>query len=58
MLALPEILFEEKNKGTWELNGWKPVAKPDAPEEVKQAIDSFVAEADSEEDDGDSMILM
>lgn len=58
MLALPDILFEEKNKGTWEFedDGWKPVAKDNAPQEVKDAISEFVSVAEAEED-GDDIIF-
>lgn len=54
MLALPGILHEDKYKNTWEWDGWKPKAKPDAPQEVKDAIDEWLAE---EETDGDDLIF-
>lgn len=56
MLALPEILFEEKYKDTWEWDGWKPKAKDNAPQEVKDAIEEWVSEAEAEGDD-DSIVL-
>ena len=58
MMALPDILFEEKYKETWEFedDGWKPVAKDNAPQEVKDAIDEFVSTAETEED-GDDLIF-
>lgn len=52
MIALPEILTEKKYENTWEWDGWKPKAKADAPQVVKDAIDTFVSESDSEEDGG------
>lgn len=54
MMALPEILHEEKYKDSWEWDGWKPKAKDDAPQEVKDAIAEFVSEAET---DDDGMIL-
>lgn len=56
MLALPEILTDEKYKDTWEWDDWKPKAKLDAPEEVKSAIQKFVDEAEDEGDD-DTLVL-
>lgn len=58
MMALPDILFEDKYKETWafEDDGWKPVANDNAPQEVKDAIDEFVATAETEED-GDDLIF-
>lgn len=58
MLALPDILFEEQYKDTWEWedDGWKPKAKANAPDAVKAAIDTFISEAE-QEDDGDDFIL-
>ena len=56
MVPLPDILFEEQYDGTWAFDGWKPVAKDNAPQEVKDAIAAWVAEADTEED-GDDIIF-
>lgn len=58
MMALPDILFEDKYKETWEFedDGWKPVPKDNAPQEVKDAIDEFVSTAETEED-GDDLIF-
>lgn len=51
ILALPDILFEEKYKSTWEWDGWKPKAKKDAPPEVKKAIDKWLSEIPDEDDE-------
>ena len=58
MIALPDILFEDKYKNTWgfEDDGWKPVPNDNAPQEVKDAIAEFVATAETEED-GDDLIF-
>lgn len=59
MIALPAILHEEKYKDTWEFedDGWKPVAKDNAPQEIKEAIDEFVRESE-EDGDGDTLIFV
>ena len=44
--GLPEILMDEKYKDTWEWDGWKPKAKPDAPQEVKDAIEEMLSDMD------------
>ena len=38
IIALPDIILKPEYRDAWELDGWKPKAKPDAPEEVKAAI--------------------
>ena len=55
IVALPDILFEEKYKSTWELDGWKPKAKEDAPQEVKDAIDEWISEAADEDDESSDL---
>lgn len=52
MIALPAILTEREYENTWEWDGWKPKAKDDAPQVVKEAIDAFISESETEEDDG------
>lgn len=47
--GLPEILMDEKYKDTWEWDGWKPKAKPDAPQEVKDAIEEMLSDMDTDE---------
>ena len=49
IFALPEILTDKKYKGTWEWDGWKPKAKPDAPQEVKDAIEEMLSDVDEDE---------
>ena len=39
MIALPEFLHQPENKDFWEADGWKPKAKPNAPEKLKRAIE-------------------
>lgn len=61
MVALPAILHKEEYKDTWtfdELEPWKPIAKPDAPKPVKEAIEEWVAELEAEEDDGDVITML
>lgn len=48
--ALPEILTDERYKDTWEWDGWKPKAKPDAPQEVKDAITEMLSDMDEDND--------
>lgn len=56
MVPLPDILFEDKYKNSWEWDGWTPKAKEDAPQEVKDAIAKWKSEAGADED-GDDLIF-
>lgn len=58
MLPLPNILFEKKYKNAWEWDGWKPKAKDDAPQELKDGIAEWLAEAEAEDGDDDSIVLV
>ncbi len=51
MIALPEFLHQPENKDFWEADGWKPKAKPNAPEKLKRAIEKWVAETEEEIND-------
>jgi hypothetical protein len=51
MRALPDILHEEKYKDMWEFEGGKLKAKPEAPQELKDAISAYIAEATPDEDE-------
>lgn len=44
LIALPDIIRRPEYAGTWERDGWKLKAKPDAPEAVKKAIAEWEAE--------------
>lgn len=57
MVSLPAILTEKEYENTWEWDGWKPKAKPEAPKVVKDAIAEWLAEAEDEGDD-DTVIFM
>lgn len=57
MLSLPAILTEKKYENTWEWDGWKPKAKADAPQVVKDAIAEWLPEAEADEGNDDSVIF-
>lgn len=59
MVSLPDILFEEQYKDFWEWDGWKPKAKDNAPQKVKEAIEEWVNEAEPDSDeDSDEVVYM
>ena len=49
--VLPDILFEDQYKDQWEWDGWKPKAKPDAPQALKDALDEWESEIEEAEDE-------
>lgn len=57
MISLPAILTEKQYEDTWEWDGWKPKAKPDAPQVVKDAIEEWMSEVEDDEDSDDTIIL-
>ncbi len=57
MLSLPAILTEKQYEDTWEWDGWKPKAKPDAPQVVKDAIEEWMSEVEDDEDSDDTIIF-
>lgn len=57
MLSLPAILTEKQYEDTWEWDGWKPKAKPDAPQVVKDAIEEWLSEVEDDEDSDDTIIF-
>lgn len=42
-ISLPDALMNPENKDTWTWEGWKAVAKPNAPQEVKEACEEHNA---------------
>lgn len=54
-IPLPNTLLDEKNDKYWNFDGWRAVAKPNAPPEVKEACEqhnkNVTANVDIDEDE-------
>ena len=48
-VALPEILSDPQYKDQWTLDGWKPIAKPGAPQALKTELRRWAREIEAEE---------
>lgn len=57
MVSLPAILTDKKYENTWEWDGWKPKAKPNAPQVVKDAIAEWLADVDNDDEGDDNTLI-